>query len=288
FSTATGKLELGPIRVHDGAVWDLAFSDDGRQIASGGDDGDVEVIDASTGERVHSLAVSDLPVTSLLYDGQRLITGGDDAMVRIWDGQALTDELRPQANSITAMAIDPDGALAVADRAGGVQILNLESGESEIELKAEENTIWGLSWSTDGRTLAAASADERVQLWDVEEQAPIGSLGYPGGALDVAFLEDGATIAATSGDGSVRLWDSSVLEPLGSALEGHSGKAVWRVVALPGMRFASSSEGGTVHIWDVLNPNRACERAAGPLGIASLEAFLGDGEARMACTDGDF
>jgi WD40 repeat protein len=185
------------------------------------------------------------------------------------------------------MALDPDGALAVADRAGSVQVLNLESGESEFELKAEDNTIWGLSWSTDGKTLAAASADERVQLWDVEEQSPIGSLGYPGGALDVAFLEDGTTIAATSEDGSVRLWDSSELEPLGSALEGHSEEA-WRVVALPGMRFASSSEDDTVRIWDVLNPDRACERAAGPLGIASLEAFLGDGEARMACTDGDF
>ena len=286
FSTATGKLELGPLRVHDGAVWDLAFSDDGSRIASGGEDGDVEVIDASTGEQVHSLPVSNLPVTSLLYDDQRLITGGDDQMIRVWDGQTLTDELGPQGESITAMALDPDGSLAVADESGGVRVWNLESGESEIELEAEDNTIWGLSWSTDGKTLAAASDDEVVQLWDVEAQSLIGSLGYPRGVLDVAFLEDGATIAATSRDGTVRLWDASELELLGSDLAGHS-KAVWRVVGLPGMRFASSSEDGTVRIWDVLNPNRACERAAGRLGIASLETYLGEGEEPMACADGN-
>ena len=55
------------------------------------------------------------------------------------------------------------------------------------------------------------------------------------------------------------------------------------VVALPGMRLATSSEDGTVRIWDVLDPDRACERAKGSLGLDALGPFLGEGEEPAAC-----
>ena len=54
-------------------------------------------------------------------------------------------------------------------------------------------------------------------------------------------------------------------------------------MALPDVRFATSSEDGTVRIWDVLNPDRACERAAGTLGLAALGPFLGGVEEPLAC-----
>ena len=164
---------------------------------------------------------------------------------------------------------------------------NLESGQPEFDLNAEDNAIWGLAWSADGEVLATASADEVVQLWDAASQMPLESLtGHPDGALDVAFLEDGATIATTSRDGSVRVWDVATGAQLGAPLEGHEDPA-WRIVALPGMRFATSSEDGTVRIWDVLNPERACERAAGPLGFHALGPFLGAGEKPTACDNGN-
>jgi WD40 repeat protein len=287
FSTTTGELELGPVAVHDGAVWDLAFSDDGTRIASGGQDGGVEVIDAATGDRVLSLSASDLPVRSVLYADGSVISAGDDRMIRVWDGERLVEELGPQDTAITAMALNPDGDLAVADQLGDVRVWNLESGQPESEFEAEDSQIWGLSWSADGKFLATARDDEVVHLWDVEAQTPPQSLGrHPGGALDVVFLEDGATVATTSRDGSVRVWDVATGASLGDPLEGHQS-AAWRVIALPGMRFATSSEDGSVRIWDVLNPDRACERAAGPLGLDALGTFLGEGEEPIACANGN-
>jgi WD40 repeat protein len=182
------------------------------------------------------------------------------------------------------MALDPDGDLAVADQLGDVRLWNLESGQSETEFTAD-SLIWGLSWSTDGKVLATARDDEVVQLWNVESQAfgrPLGR--HPGGALDAVFLEDDATVATTSRDGSVRVWDVATEVSLGDPLQGHDS-AAWRVIALPGMRFATSSEDGTVRIWDVLNPDRACERAAGPLGLDALGAFMGEEEKPIACAD---
>ena len=286
FSTTTGKLTVGPIQLHEGSVWGIAYSDDGRRIASGGEDGMVAVIDSESGKKLLSFSASTDPIKSLIFDGDRVLTGGDDGMVRIWDGDTMEAELGPNSGGVTSMALSDAGELAVADLNGEVQIWDLENRESVADFQAEDNTIWGLAWSPDGQTLATASADEVVQIWDVESQDLTARLsGHTGGALDVTFLDDGATIATTSRDGLVRVWDLEQAEQLGTALEGHRGPA-WRVVSLPGMRFATSSEDGTVRIWDVLNPDRACARAAGPLGLDALGQFLGEGQEPTACAQG--
>ncbi len=174
--------------------------------------------------------------------------------------------------------------LAVADRQGGVTLWDVHDREAAGEpIAADDNTIWGLAWSADGTTLATASDDEVVQLWDVGSRTPTGTLTpQPGGAASAVFLSDGATIATTGRDGSVRLWDVSEAVPLGGELTGHEA-SVWRVVALPGMRFATSSEDGTVRIWDVLDPDRACDRAEGSLGLDALGTYLDEGEKPVAC-----
>ena len=279
-------MQLGPVPLHDGRVWDLAFSDDGEFLVSGGEDGAVQVVDTATGGTLDGPPPGEASINAVLWAGDQVITGGDDGWVRIWQGDRLEAELGPNVAAITAMALSPSGVLAVADRVGSLRFWDLDDRTEQGEpLAADDNTIWALAWSSDESILAAASADEVVQLWDVASRMPIGALApHPEEAKSVAFLSDGATIATTSGDGSVQLWDLTRLEPLGGPLAGH-GASAWRVVALPDMRFASTSEDGTVRIWDVLNEDRACDRAAGPLGLEALGPFLGAGEEPLACLD---
>lgn len=285
FSTITGERDLGPVRLHEGIVWGLSFSDDGSRLASGGEDGDVQVIDAVTGEALASPERVGQAIDAVLLADGRLLAGGDDGTVRIWSGTALEGQLGPHPGGVTAMALSPDGVLAVADRTGVVRLWSLDDRQPIGQpLPADDNTIWGLAWSTDGAILATASADEAVQLWDVSTRTLLGSLTpHPGGATGVAFLGDGATVVTTSADGSVRVWDIAGAVPLGGRLAAHEAPS-WRIVALPGMRFVTSSEDGTVRIWDVLDPGRACERAAGSLGLQALGPYLGEGEDPIACT----
>lgn len=284
FSAATGDRELGPIRLHEGTVWGLAFSEDGSRVASGGADGDVEVIDAATGDLLASPPRGGTGIDAVLFVDGRLLAAGADGIVRIWNGETLDGQLGPHPGGVTAMAISPDGVLAVADRGGVVRLWDVEDGQPvDQPMTADDNTVWGLAWSMDGTTLATATADEVVKLWDVSSRTLMGSLTpQPGGALAVAFLADGATIATTSDDGSVRLWDISRSSSLGGPLLGHEGSA-WRAVALPGMRFATSGEDGTVRIWDVLDLDRACDRAEGHIGLYAQGPFLGEGEEPLAC-----
>ncbi|MGZ8630556.1 MAG: nSTAND1 domain-containing NTPase [Actinomycetota bacterium] len=285
-SAATGELELGPVPLHDGRVWDLAFSEDGALLASGGEDGAVQVIDTVTGGTLAAPPPARDGIGAVLWADDQVLTGGGDGWVRIWRGDQLEGELGPNPAGITAMALSPGGVLAVADRVGSVRFWDLDDREEQGEpLAADDNTIWALAWSPDASVLAAASANEVVQLWDVASRTKTELTPHPAEAKSVTFLSDGATIASTSGDGSVRLWDVARALPLGGPLLGHEASA-WRVVPLPDMRFATTSEDGTVRIWDVLNRHAACDRAAGPLGLGALGAFLGEGEEPVGCVDG--
>ncbi len=284
FSTTTGKRELGPVRLHKGRVWGLAFSEDGSRVASGGADGDVEVIDAATGKRLTSPPQLRAGINAVLFAGSRVLAAGADGWVRIWNGQTLEAALGPHSG-VTAMAVSPDGILAVAELDGRVRLWNLADRRSVGQvLAAEGDTVWGLAWSQDGASLATASADEVVQLWDASSRVSTASLTpHPGGALGVAFLTDGATLVTTSRrDGSVRLWDVERGVSVGGSLTGHRG-SIWRVVALPDQRFATSGEDGTVRIWDVLDLARACDRAKGHNNLRAQVPYLGKGEKPHAC-----
>ncbi|HVQ87316.1 MAG TPA: hypothetical protein VMT88_03945 [Actinomycetes bacterium] len=285
FSVQTGQRELGPIQLHAGRVSSLAFSADGSRVVSGGVDGGVKIIDAATGDQLPSPANVGTEVAAVLFADGRLLAAGGTGTVWIWSGQTLEAELGPLAHAVTAMAVSSDNILAAAEEGGSVHLWDLSDGHPVGQPLAagEKAFVWSLAWSMDGSTLAVATDDEVVQLWDVPSRSITGSLTpQPGGALDVAFLSDGATIATTSrGDGSVRLWDIATSASLGDPLPGHEG-SVWGAVALPGMRFATSGEDGTIRIWDILNQDRACDRAVGSIGLGT-QVYLGADEKALAC-----
>ncbi len=293
FDADSGEPQVGPIHLHDGRVGALAFSDDGTKIASGGQDGTLTVVDAATGESAAGPSIAGAEITDVLWDGDLLVAGDAGGTVSLWRGSSSQGDLTPMTQgeatpttqAITDMALSSDGTLAVADQLGTVRLWDLGDRRQlgEPIAAGDGNTISGVAWSADGATLATASADEQVTLWDAASREAKGTLTpQPGGALSVAFLSDGATIVTTSGYGAVRLWDAAQMVTLGGVLPGHEGN-VGRSVALPDMRFATSSEDGSVRIWDVLDAERACERAAGTLGPPELSHYLGGDQAPTAC-----
>ena len=238
------------------AVNGVAFSPDGRLLASSGDDKTVRLWDPATGKRRRTLTGHTGRIWGVAFspDGQTLASVGVDETVRLWD--PATGEhrrtLTGHTGTVYGVAFSPDGRLlasAGADKT--VRLWDPATGEHRRTLTGHTGTVWGVAFSPDGQTLASAGGgDKTVRLWDPATGEHRRTLtGHTGNVWGVAFSPDGQTLASAGVDETVRLWDPATGEHR-RTLTGHTGP-VWGVAFSPDGRLLASSGGDeTVRLWD--------------------------------------
>ena len=218
-----------PVRGHERYVISVAFSPDGRRLASGSGDRTVRISSAEDPqaspvvlrgheESVHSVAFSP--------DGRRLASGSGDKTVRIWnaeDPKAAPVVLRGHKDYVFSVAFSPDGKrLASGSGDKTVRIWNVEDPQaSPVVLRGHEESVHSVAFSPDGRRLASGSGDKTVRIWSVEDPkaAPVVLRGHERSVISVAFSPDGRRLASGSLDRTVRIWSVDVDQLCNKACE---------------------------------------------------------------------
>jgi WD40 repeat protein len=149
-------------------------------------------------------------------DGRILASSSDDQTVILWDvatGQPIGEPLTGHTNWVMSVAFSPDGkTLASGDANGTIILWNVvDRQQLDQPLTSRAQFVTSVAFSPDGRTLASGSADGTLTLWDVAARQSLSEplLRHAGWVMSIAFSPDGQTLASGSFGGTLVLWDVS-------------------------------------------------------------------------------
>jgi WD40 repeat protein/DNA-binding SARP family transcriptional activator len=227
-------------------------------------------------------------------DGRRLATGDQNGVVVLWDLAKHAPIDRPEhpqhIDGVTAVAFSPDGGtLATAIRDGTVFLTRVPDGAPVriLTVASTPDFPTAIAFSPDGNTLATADSDGKVRLWDPHTGAARNPAWTAEGGmvLSVSFSPDGSVLATSGDDGTAALWDTSSGKQIGAPLTGPPGPAV-AAFDPTGHTLATAFHDGTVLLSDVDPASwraRACAVAGRRLTPQEWRQFLPDRPYQPSC-----
>ncbi|WP_375510747.1 WD40 repeat domain-containing protein [uncultured Nostoc sp.] len=253
---------------HTSSVYGIAFSPDGKTIASGSHDKTIKLWNLQTSQLICTLgeglscpyALAFSPYGNTLY-------GNNWNEIKIWYLQNKQDirTLKGHSDAVLSLAVTPDGTLISGSQDKNIYVWEQLRSGKYYKLGGHPCHVWGMNsvnvaLSIDGRTLiSGSSVDRAIKIWNWKQRQQITTLGnetlglnnYVPGLSCVAMSPDG-TIAIAGGENQVDVWDIEKREKIYTLTLEADNKIRSISVSKDGEAFFGGLNNGIIKIWNLL------------------------------------
>lgn len=203
---------------HGAFVISVAFSPDGKLLASGGLDNCVCIWDVETGKELHRLRGHEGGIGNLCFapDGKWLVSASEDKTLRIWDPESGEEKSQiHQKERAWSVAVSPDGTQILSGSGGAllgnppidvvpieknpIRLWNAATGELIREMDGHSNLVCSLEFSPDGKYACSGSYDKSLRVWDLATGSQLARVDGDGWVCAARYSPDGRLILCGGG-----------------------------------------------------------------------------------------
>ena len=255
--SARGLDQIDSIDIEDHDLTTWVFGPTLPWILAGTTDGDIVVLDLTTGDSLGTLSghegeIVDLDISA---DGNRLVSTARDNTLRIWNlvtGEEAFRIDRPWRSEAPLVLEQSSGMLAIPTQSNDLQVVDIDDGVIEATLTGHDSAISAIAFDTSSNRIATADEEGELRIWSIESGVVQSRLEAHDGAInDMIFDTSGQLLITASNDGSIRKWNADKGSERTDLRIPIKRPVMKILLSSDGERIVSGLDDGSIQVWSM-------------------------------------